>query len=217
MTKVESDPENQDLLNELADLLADNDRRDEAIELRVKLYELNPDYRNTLRLGRIEASDAQYELSNKYLIEALDKAPDDEEKKNVAMDISRNFQSLENLPNARRYARQASSIDPQWDQPYRQIAAIYAAAVSSCTQAQGRSIDREDRTVYWLVLDYLDRAKSVNPSQPSSFSRTYSQYEAVMPTTEDKFFNGWTKGESFRIDGSVNACYGWISESTTIR
>lgn len=216
-TKVEAEPENQELLNELADLLADNDRREEAIALRVTLYELNPDYQNTLLLGRIEASDAKYERSNQYLIEALDKAPDEEERKTVAMDISRNFQSLENLQSARRYARQASSIDPQWDQPYRQIASIYAAAVSSCTQSQGRSIEREDRTVYWLVLDYLDRVKSVNPSQPSSFSRTYSQYEAVMPTTEDKFFNGWTTGESFRIDGGVNQCYGWINESTTIR
>jgi hypothetical protein len=63
----------------------------------------------------------------------------------------------------------------------------------------------------------LDRAKAANPSQSANVQRSYAQYEAVMPSTEDKFFSSWTVGESFKIDASLSACYGWINETTKIR
>lgn len=214
-SKVEENPENQDMIKELAELQNEAGSREEAIALYTRLYELNPSFDNTFVLAEIEASNANYRRSNELLTEALTKAPSDKEKKEVALDISKNYQNLEDLSNARRFARQASQIDPAWDAPFLEMARIYAAAVSACTQ--GRSVEREDRTVYWLVLDYLDKAKSVNPSQSSAFTRSYAQYEAAMPSTEDKFFSSWTAGESFRIDAGVNECYGWINESTTIR
>lgn len=213
--KVEENPEDQALLSELAELLDENGERSEAIELYSRLYQLNPSYENTLILAEIEASDAQYRRSNQLLMEALEKAPSDEDKKQISIDISKNYQSIEDLVNARRFARQASQLDPAWDEPFIEIARIYAAAVSACTQ--GRSVEREDRTIYWLVLDYLDKAKSVNPSQSSAFTRSYAQYEAAMPSTEDKFFSSWTAGESFKIDSGVNDCYGWINETTKVR
>lgn len=213
--KIEASPEDQALLKELAELLDENGNRSEAIDLYTRLYQLNPSFENTLILAEIEASDAQYRRSNELYMEALEKAPSDQKKKEVAIDISKNYQSLEDLVNARRFARQASQLDPSWDEPYIEIARIYAAAVSACTQ--GRTVDREDRTVYWLVLDYLDKAKSVNSSQTSAFTRSYAQYEAAMPSTEDKFFSSWTTGESFKIDSGVNECYGWINETTKIR
>jgi len=213
--KVEENPEDQALLSELAELLDENGERSEAIELYSRLYQLNPSYENTLILAEIEASDAQYRRSNQLLMEALEKAPSDEDKKQISIDISKNYQSIEDLVNARRFARQASQLDLAWDEPFIEIARIYAAAVSACTQ--GRSVEREDRTIYWLVLDYLDKAKSVNPSQSSAFTRSYAQYEAAMPSTEDKFFSSWTAGESFKIDSGVNDCYGWINETTKVR
>lgn len=214
-SKVDENPDDQALIMELAELQNEAGAREEAIALYTRLYELNPSFENTFVLAEIEASDAKYRRSNELLTEALEKAPSDDEKKNVALDLSKNYQSLEDLVNARRFARQASQIDPAWDEPFLEMARIYAAAVSACTQ--GRSVEREDRTVYWLVLDYLDKAKSVKPSQSGAFTRSYAQYEAAMPTTEDKFFSSWTTGESFKIDAGVNACYNWINESTTIR
>jgi hypothetical protein len=52
--------------------------------------------------------------------------------------------------------REQAALIQAGEQPYLRIARIYAAAISQCTQ--GRQIERDDRTVYWLVLDYLDRA-----------------------------------------------------------
>ena len=78
-------------------------------------------------------------------------------------------------------------------------------------------MEAEDRTVYWVVLDYLDRARSVDSSTSSTVNRLYRTYEPVMPTTEMKFFRGWEAGDSFQIDSSLRECYGWIGESTTVR
>ncbi|MDV7393348.1 hypothetical protein RZS08_18390, partial [Arthrospira platensis SPKY1] len=75
----------------------------------------------------------------------------------------------------------------------------------------------EDKAVYWLVLDYLDKAKARDASTASTVSRRYSSYTPVMPSTEDKFYNSWEKGASFKIDGSLKACYSWIGETTTVR
>lgn len=213
--RLEKNPGDNVLRKELADLYFENEQRAEAVKLYQELYAAEPTYENTHKLGQIASSNAEYALSNKYLLEAFEKTEDNNEKKEVSLEISVNHQSLENLEASRRFARQASRIDPSWDQPYQQIASIYAAAVSKCTE--GRSIEREDKAVYWLVLDYLDKAKRVNPSQPGSFQRTYNQYLAVMPTTEEKFFSSWTTGESFTIGGSLKECYSWIGESTTIR
>jgi len=38
-----------------------------------------------------------------------------------------------------------------------------------------------------------------------------------MPSDEDKFFNEWTVGNDFQIDGSLKSCYSWINETTTVR
>jgi hypothetical protein len=78
-------------------------------------------------------------------------------------------------------------------------------------------MDRSDKVVYWLVLDYLDKAKEVDSSLSSTVSRQYQSYAPVLPTKEDKFFNNWVEGEKIKVGANLHECYGWINESTTIR
>ncbi|MEX0994647.1 MAG: hypothetical protein WD599_03905 [Balneolaceae bacterium] len=205
----------EEILTELADLYEEIGNRGKAIEAARELYNLNPDFENTRKLADISLSNAQYREALNYLIEAFEKAPSDNVKKEIALEISSTYQNIDNLQSAREYARKARDIDPDWGQPYLRISSIYAAAVSQCTSE--RKIEREDRTVYWLVLDYLDRARQVDSSVGSTVNRRYDSYTAVMPTAEDKFFRGWEEGESFQIDGSIGDCYSWINETTTIR
>ncbi|HBD42107.1 MAG: hypothetical protein DBW78_04100 [Rhodothermaeota bacterium MED-G64] len=213
--QLEKSPGDAAIMSELAALYDETGERAKAIELFTQLYEQDSSYDNTLRLAQVKQGDADYSGSNTLYLQAYDLTEDVDRKKEIALEVSENFQSTDNLQQARRYARQAQQLDGQWYEPAEQIARIYAASVSQCTQ--GRTIDREDKTVYWLVLDYFEKAKRLNSSNSSSLNRSIEQYTAVMPTTEDKFFNSWTTGESFTIDGSINACYDWINESTTIR
>lgn len=214
-SRLEDNPEDTEVMAELVDLYEDTGRRDQAIELARELYEMEQSFSSARRLADFAIADGRSQDAINYLNEAFELTDDTDAKKNIKLEIAEIYQNNDNLRAARRSAREAISLDNDWGQPYVRMAQIYAAAVSSCTS--GRQIEREDRPVYWLVLDYLDRARSVDSSTASTVNRLYSTYEPVMPTSEDKFFAGWESGDSFEIDSSLRECYGWIDETTTVR
>lgn len=208
-------PEDEQLLKELATLYEGQGMRAKAIETAQTLYEINPDFDNTRKLADYAKADAQYGLANQYLKEALEKAENNTVKRDITLEIADAYQNMDQFREARRFARQAIELDPAWGKPYQEIATIYAQTISRCTQ--NRKIDRDDRRVYWLVMDYLDKAREVDSSVASSVRNQLSTYEPVAPTTQDKFFRGWETGDQINIDGSQHECYSWINETTTVR
>lgn len=214
-SQLAENPQNEEVLFELASLHENEGNRAKALEIAEKLYEINPNYENTRKLADYAGAEAKYETAIRYLKEAVDLAENNVTKRNTKMEISENYQNLGNLRSARQYARAASQLDPNWGRPYLQIASIYASAISQCTR--NRTIDRDDRTVYWLVLDYLDKARDNDPTTANTVRRQYETYTPVLPSTEDKFFRGWEAGQTIRVDESIDQCYAWISETTTVR
>jgi len=212
-------PDDEKILNQLKDLYQEQEMAQKASEVSQKLYELNPNYENTMSIADDAISNADYNTAIKYLKEAMDKAAEDQQKAQIAFKISKAYLNKEQLQSARRYARQASNYDSSWGKPYIQIADIYAQAISQCTSNENREMDRKDKVVYWLVLDYLDKAKRTDPNTSSEVKRKYDSYSTVTPTTEEKFF--WQpplkEGNKFKIDASLRECYGWINETTTVR
>lgn len=213
--ELANSPDNEEILIELADLYERQDMRGKAIETAQKLYELNPNFENTKKLADYAKADAQYELANRYLKEALDKTDDNREMRDITLEIANTHQNLDQFQEARRFARRAIDLDPNWGEPYLTIASIYAQTVSQCTE--NRKIDRDDRRVYWLVMDYLDKARQADSSVENKVQNQYNTYEPVAPTTQDKFFRGWEEGNEISIDGSKHECYSWINESTRVR
>ncbi len=214
-SQLDEDPENEEVLFELASLHENQGNREQALEVAERLYEINPNYENTRKLADYASAEAQYESAIRYLKEAVDLAENDVTRRNTKLEIAENYQLLGNLRSARQYARAASQVDPNWGQPYLRMASIYAAAISHCTR--NRTIDRDDRSIYWLVLDYLDKARENDPATASAVRRQYDTYTAVLPSTEDKFFRGWETGQTIRVDESIDECYAWINETTTVR
>ena len=78
-------------------------------------------------------------------------------------------------------------------------------------------MEREDKVVYWLVLDLLDKAKQVDSEVSSLVKNLYKSYLPVTPTAEEKFFKAWKAGTEIKVDKSLRSCYDWINETTTIR
>jgi len=213
--RLEGSDNPEEVLIELASLYDRMGDRQKALETAQRLYEANPNFANTKTLADIALSNANYRDALRYLEEAAEKAPGNNERKTIYLQMAETHQNMDNLRSARDFARRAINTDSNFGEAYLRMSSIYAAVISSCTS--GRSIERDDRTVYWLVLDYLDRAGQVDPSVRNAANRRKESYRPVMPTTEDKFFRGWETGESFRIDGSIGECYAWINETTTIR
>lgn len=213
--RLKEDPENIELLQQLRDLYEDQDMKNELMEINRKLYEIDPSYEHTTTLAEAAISNAEYDRAIRYLKEAIDKTDDNRQKAELSVKISNAYKNKDQLQEARRFARQAARLASDWGQPLIQIADIYAQAVNQCTS--GRKMEREDRAVYWLVLDYLDKARSTDSSVANNVKRKYDTYQPVVPSTEDKFFKGWEEGDKFSVDSSIDSCYGWINETTTIR
>lgn len=207
--------EEQEILREMVDLYKELGDADRSRQWAQELYEINPNYENTRSIADIYLSDGQYADALDYLAEALDQSPSDEERNKTALDLADAHQQIDNLQQARNYARQAIDADAESGAAYLRMASIYAAAVSECTS--GRDIERDDRTVYWLVMDYLEQAKQVDSSVASTADGRIESYEPVLPTSEDIFFREWEDGEEIRIDGTRVECYSWIDESTYVR
>lgn len=213
--RLESNPGDMGLITELASMYERSGNREKAIEFATRLYEMERTFENIRRLADYAKADGQNSVAIRYLNEASEVAENEDIRKNIILEISELYQNESNLQAARRFARQASQIDRSWGQPYIRLSRIYASAISQCSA--GRQIDRDDRTVYWLVLDNLDRARSVDPSTANAVAREYRTYEPALPSAEDKFFRGWEAGDTIRIGNNISECYAWIDETTTVR
>jgi tetratricopeptide (TPR) repeat protein len=211
---LEASPNDLDLLNELFDLYTRTNNREEVARLTDKLYELNPTYTNIMRMATRAKSNANYRSAIQYLEEAMAKTQDKDQRKEAALAIADNYLNMDNLQRARDFARQAAQIDPSWGQPLLKIAEIYGQAVSSCA---GGTMTRQDKVVYWLVLDYMDRARSTDASTRQFVERQYRTYVNASPSIEEKFYMNWTVGDSIRVNGELRECYAWINETTTVR
>lgn len=214
-SRLENNPEDLSLIAELSTLYDDIGDRKNAISYAERAYEIDRSFQNIRRLADYAKADGQSQRAIRYLNEARELTEDDNTRKRILLEIAELHQNSGSLQQARQFARQARSLDNSWGQPLIQMASIYATAVSQCTS--GRQMERDDKTVYWLVFDYLDQAVSVDPSVANTVNRLKRTYEPVMPTAEDKFFRGWEPGDTFRIGNNISECYAWIGETTTVR
>lgn len=215
--RLKEEPKNEKVLNELREVYKDQDMMEKASKISDKLYSINPNFENTMAVANDAISNANYDMAIKYLKEAIGKAKNDQQKAEISLKLSEAYLNKGSLETARKYARQAADLRPDWGQPYLKIADIYAEAVNQCTN--DRKLDRKDKVVYWLVLDMLDKAKQVDKTTSNEVDRKYKAYSSVLPTTEEKFF--WQpplkKGDKFKIGSSLRKCYGWINQTTNVR
>ncbi len=215
-SELEETPDNVEILTQLRNIYQRQGNSQEVQELNRRLYELNPNYQTITALANFAVDQANYNEAIGYLEEAIDETDDPERLKIIYLNLSSAYLNLDNLPEAQDNAKKAINIDSDWGRPYIQLSTIYARAISNCSS--GRDLTTEDRAVYWLVLDYLNEAKSVDSSVASSADSRIETYLSYTPSTQDIFFNdAWTEGESIGIDGSLGSCYSWINETTTVR
>ncbi len=213
--RLEANPGDISIITEIASMYERQGDRTKAIEYAEMLYEVDKTFENIRRLADYAKADGQNQKAIGYINEALNLTESNDVKKRLNLELSEIYQNEGNLRSARQYARTAMNLDRNWGHSYIQMATIYAGAISQCTS--GRQMDRDDRTVYWLVLDYLDRARSADQSVASVVTRLYNSYRPVTPSAEDKFFRGWETGDSIQIGSNISECYAWIDETTTVR
>jgi tetratricopeptide (TPR) repeat protein len=207
--QLESAPEDIDILNELFELYQDLDRPAKVEEIGDRLLELEPNAETYKLLGEMNFEQSEYGQAMTHFENGLDIAENPTTRRDIYQSMAEVQEEQGNLQNARQYARQALEIDDDFGPAYMLIASVYATAVQ-----QSDSMDREDRAVYWLVIDYYERAARADPSVRNRARRAIKTYRKYIPSREDMFFKGWEEGDSYTVDYGP---YSWINETTTVR
>ena len=208
--RLEQHPDDLTIISELFDIYLELEYRDEAAELGPRLLEMEPSALTYRRLGELHLQDGDTDQAIEYYLQALD-MPDisDRVRRDVLYNLGVAKQHEEALAEARSYFRQALQVDPDYGQALLAIGDLYATAVSGCS-----TFEREDQAVYWLVVDYYQRARSRDPNLSAQANQKIAAYRRSFPNQEALFFKGWEPGQAYQID---YGCYTWINESTTVR
>ena len=134
---------------------------------------------------------------------AISLAETDTMKAKYNCSIAKILQKKNQFANARTYAREAINLNPNYGLPYIIIATMYGS------NPVGE--DNFERSMtYWLVIDKLQKAKSVDPSVATEAQTLINRYSGSCPKKEEAFMHSVTAGKTVTIGG-------WIGETTTAR
>ena len=105
---------------------------------------------------------------------------------------------------ARDMAREALKIKSDFCEAYMLIGEIYIQSSKSFSQD-----DFERSTVFWVAVDYFERASRIAAcaSDGNSKANSYANY---YPNKEEVFFRSLNDGQRYNVGG-------WINEMTTVR
>lgn len=214
--KLEENPESIEDLKCVAEAQEDLNMTVEFLQTTLLIHELEPTFDSALTLAETEKGNSSYTSAAEYFKQALEMADNNTDKKNINLELADVYSSTGELSTSKRYVQDALAIDDAFGRAYIKLASVYGQAVSSCTES--RKLEARDKVVYWVVVDYLTRAKSVDASVTNTVNSQLATYEAVTPSTEDKFFTlGYEQGQRVQVNSSLDSCYSWINESTVVR
>ncbi len=214
--RFEANPEDIELLERITEIL-DNARctNDELFyETTKKLHEIRPEGESAFLMGRLENNRENYREAIRYYQQAADLFVEEDEESNqdrifraywLMAEIS--FRQFGELPQARRYARQAHQVTPSDGRPLIMIGEMYAESADECGDD-----DVTKKAAFWTAVDKFVEAANVAEdeavkSHAEQLANTFRQY---FPNNEEIFFHGYSIGETFRVE-----C--WINRDTRIR
>jgi tetratricopeptide (TPR) repeat protein len=179
-----------------------------------KLHQIAPDAASAFLLGRLENTRQNFDVAIRYFQEAADRYAA-EDRANSRDDIFRaywlmaeiSYRQLKQIPQARTHARKAMEAKPNDGRPLLLIGEMYAASARECGHDEFSR-----KSAYWAAVDKFIQAaaaaeEATIKERAQLLAETYRQY---FPNSEEIFFNGFSLGDSYRVE-----C--WINETTTIR
>lgn len=168
------------------------------------LYNINPTADAAVGVAAMYYKKGDFDNAVKFFDESLAKETDNVKKAEIAYAAAAALMQAKKLSQARSYCQKAISFNESYGDPYILLAQMYGSnpnwsdepALNKCT--------------YFVVIDKLQRAKSVDPSVTDRANELISTYARHTPQAKDLFMLGYKAGDRITIGG-------WIGESTTIR
>ncbi|MDD4108788.1 MAG: hypothetical protein PHH93_08725, partial [Prolixibacteraceae bacterium] len=171
-----------------------------------QLYELEPSAEAAFNMARRYVKRDEIDRAKKYYKQAMDQETDQERLANYYFEYAYFIYAKENaLQEARSFARKALEIKPDYCQALMLIGDIYVAA----SRNYG-SDSFEKSTIFWLAVDYFERARRAGADCAVDASQKVSTYKRYFPSKEEAFFRSLQDGQNYKLES-------WINESTKVR
>ena len=168
------------------------------------MYKINPTSDAAVGCGYQAYKKGDYDTAVKYFDEAINLETDNAKKAEMAYAAAAAMFGAKKWSQVRSYCYKALGFNENFGNAYILLAQAYGSnprwsdepALNKCT--------------YYVVLDKLQRAKSVDPSVADQANELIRTYSAHVPEIKDLFMLGYKAGDRITVEG-------WIGESTTIR
>ncbi len=168
------------------------------------MYAIDPTADAAVGVAYMYYKKGDYTNAVKFFDEALSVETDNDKKAEMAYATAAALMQAKKLSQARTYCQKSMSYKEDYGEPYILLAQMYGSnpnwtdepALNKCT--------------YFVVIDKLQRAKSVDPSVADKANELISTYSRHTPQAKDLFMLGYKAGDRITVGG-------WIGETTTIR
>lgn len=204
--KFDAEPDNVELLNKIATVLAARncDKTDLYLAVAIKLHKLNPSPESAYFIGKRYLADQEYNKATSYLLEAT-KSTDTKSAEQAYKYLAQIMLKESKFEQGRAYARKAIELDKTDGEPYMIIGYLYASSGKECNANPLQS-----KAVFWVAVDQFVKAKNVDPSIAAKANEMIRDYSKMFPTSEDAFFYNVFEGDEYEVE-----C--WINEKTKAR
>ncbi len=216
--KFENNKEDKKLLDKILTLLDKKECTDSKLysDVVIQLNVVDPSAKSACGLARSfyrkgakkdkakdKTKDVEYNKAIEYYKQAIELEKDDLVKALYNYELALTYNKLKKKGEARKYALEAAKLKSDYGAPFLLIATLYAS--TSCGDNSFKK-----KYVYWVAVDKLIKARTVDPSVKEAVNQLIGGYKARFPKKEEGFMQGVTPGKTIRV-----AC--WINESTTAR
>jgi tetratricopeptide (TPR) repeat protein len=166
---------------------------------------LNPSPAASYGLARVFYSKNEKEKAMQYFKDATDTETDTESKSRYFYEFAGLMLKDGKRNDAIGYAKRAIAINSRNAKAYMLLGTAYAS-VESCGDDEVSK-----RAKYWVAVDYLVRAKQLDPSIAPEANKGINTYSQHFPTVDDAFFLNILDGSKYEVK-----C-GPINETTIVR
>ena len=204
--KIEANKENIDYLNKVINVMGMLKCTEQDAYLQASEYALaiNPTAKSAMGVGFRYFKKGEADKAMELFDQAIELETSVTNKAEMCYKAAVANYSLKKYAKAREYAQKAISLNSKYGAPYILIAQCYAASPN------WHEKPTMNKCTYFVVLDKLNRAKTVDPSVAKEAQKFINSYSTHTPSAEDLFFLGYSKGQAITVGG-------WINEKTTIR
>lgn len=203
--KVDEDLRNTALLDDVFDLLTEKGctGTDFYYRMAVKLFAGNRTAENAVRLAELNLARNNIDKAEGYFSQAYSI----DTSRLVRSDVLTRIAAMELEQGKKQQARDRGEHAYELNNMNGKAVFIIAEAYAGSNIGDAFA----NHAVYWVVVDYLNTAKSLDPSLTADADAKIREYSKLFPTREEGFYHGITD------EGIVYRVGGWIGEITRVR